>query len=71
MSSEDERQVRLDLLAEEFVERQRRGESPAVSEYAGAHPDLAADIHEVFPLLSALEMVKVESHDGELAVDPA
>ena len=68
MSSEDERQVRLDLLAEEYVGRKRRGETPALSEYLRAHPDLAADIQEIFPLLSALETVKLESDEGELPV---
>jgi hypothetical protein len=31
----------LEVLAEEFVERQRRGERPSLSEYTRNHPELA------------------------------
>jgi WD40 repeat protein len=42
-------------LAEEFVERFRRGERPALSEYIGRHPELAERIRAVFPLLVMME----------------
>ncbi len=42
-------------LADEFAERYRRGERPTVSEYAEKHPELAAQIHELFPALVAME----------------
>jgi serine/threonine protein kinase/WD40 repeat protein len=45
----------IDELAEEFVERYRRGERPAISEYTKRHPDLAGEIHEVFPALVMIE----------------
>jgi serine/threonine protein kinase/WD40 repeat protein/Flp pilus assembly protein TadD len=47
----------LDSLAEEFVERYRRGEHPAVSEYEGRHPELAGRIRQLFPALVELECV--------------
>ena len=45
----------LDELAEEFVARYRRGERPAVSEYAARRPDLADEIRELFPALAVME----------------
>ncbi len=48
----------LDLLAEEFVARYRRGERPALAEYVESHPELAEQIQEVFPALLMMEQVK-------------
>jgi len=45
----------VEQLAEEFLERYRRGERPSVSEYASAYPDLAASIRELFPAIAMLE----------------
>ncbi|MFK7820551.1 MAG: protein kinase, partial [Planctomycetaceae bacterium] len=42
-------------LANEFVERYRRGERPDVSEYANQHPELAAEIRDVFPMMLLME----------------
>ena len=39
----------LDVLAEEFVARYRRGERPALAEYVDSYPELAEQIHELFP----------------------
>jgi hypothetical protein len=39
----------VEVLAEEFVERHRRGERPSLTEYADKYPDLADDIRELFP----------------------
>jgi hypothetical protein len=38
----------LDALAEDFVERYRRGERPALTEYIERHPELADEIQELF-----------------------
>ncbi|MDJ0975084.1 MAG: protein kinase [Planctomycetota bacterium] len=54
-SSSGGQQSELDRLAEEFVERERRGEQPSITEYVRAHPELAEGIEEIFPLLSAME----------------
>src|SRR5438874_12680907 len=45
----------LNELAHEFAERHRRGERPAVSEYAARHPELAAEIRDLFPALLVVE----------------
>jgi serine/threonine protein kinase len=45
----------IDQLAEEFVARYRRGERPAVSEYAARFPELADQIQEVLQALVLLE----------------
>jgi serine/threonine protein kinase len=49
---------RLGQLADEFLERWRRGERPALTEYAARHPDLAGQIRELFPALVLLEDVR-------------
>jgi eukaryotic-like serine/threonine-protein kinase len=45
----------VEVLAEEFLERYRRGERPAVTEYVVKHPELSEEIREVFPALLAIE----------------
>ncbi|HEY2155962.1 MAG TPA: serine/threonine-protein kinase, partial [Isosphaeraceae bacterium] len=45
----------VEVLAEEFLARYRRGEAPSLSEYAARHPDLAGEIREVFPALLLVE----------------
>ena len=54
----------LDQLAEEFLARCRRGERPAVSEYAAQHPELAEQIRDLFPALLVME--DLGSVGGEL-----
>lgn len=51
----------FDLLADEFLERLRSGEQPSLTEYALRHPDLATEIHELFPLLVKMELARFES----------
>ena len=50
----------LDDLAEEFIARYRRGERPAVSEFAARCPDRAAEIRELFPALVLMEQAVPE-----------
>ena len=42
-------------LAEEFAERYRRGERPALTEYTDRHPELAEQIRKLFPALVVME----------------
>jgi serine/threonine protein kinase/Flp pilus assembly protein TadD len=49
---------RLGCLAEEFLQRYRRGERPPLTEYARQHPDLAEQIRELFPALVMMEDVR-------------
>ncbi len=53
----------VERLAEEFLERRRRGEHPKISDYANAHPELAAEIRELFP---AIAFVDNMADSGEL-----
>lgn len=48
----------LDLIAEEFADRYRRGERPAVSEYMQRHPDLADDLRDLLPAVAHMEQLK-------------
>ncbi len=50
--------VLLNHLADEFAERYRRGERPALQEYIDRHPALADDIREFFPAMVEIEQVK-------------
>ena len=45
----------VELLAEDFLARERRGERPSLTEYVARYPDLAAEIHELFPVLLDIE----------------
>ena len=45
----------LDVLAETFLARLRRGEYPAINEYTAQYPELAEEIRTVFPTLALLE----------------
>jgi serine/threonine protein kinase/tetratricopeptide (TPR) repeat protein len=54
----------LGELAEEFLERYRRGERPALMEYTDPHPELAEQIRELFPALVMLEDVRPSKHSA-------
>ena len=43
-SAASEAREEVERLAQEFVERRRRGERPAIEEYTAAHPRLAEEI---------------------------
>ena len=69
-SSDSSRDVVLERLAAEFVERHRQGEHPPLSEYTDRHPDLAADIRDLFPALVQIEKLKPAA-DATGAFEPA
>jgi len=63
----------LDELAEDFLARQRRGESPSVEQYAAGHPELAEEIRELFPAMSAMERLKARGErtsGGQASLGP-
>src|SRR5690348_12539663 len=62
-SSDSSRDALLERLAEEFVERHRRGERPALSEYVNRYPDLAAEVRALFPALVQIEKLKPAADD--------
>ena len=63
-TSDSEQYDLLDRLAEEFADRFRRGERPALKEYTDRYPELADDIRELFPA-----MVKVEQVDEGRSIE--
>jgi serine/threonine protein kinase/WD40 repeat protein/tetratricopeptide (TPR) repeat protein len=48
----------VECLAEEFAERQRRGEHPAITEYTSKYPQWADQIRDLFPALALIEQLK-------------
>ncbi len=46
---------RFDELAEEFVERFRRGERPSLQEYVDRFPEMEDAIREMFPAMVEVE----------------
>ena len=59
----------MELLAEEFAARIRRGEHPSLNEYIERYPEHADEIRELFPALALVEQFKPARHelDGALA----
>jgi eukaryotic-like serine/threonine-protein kinase len=55
MRTSDSDRNPVEVLADEFFQRRRRGETPTVEEYAAKYPELAAEIHDLFPALAIVE----------------
>jgi eukaryotic-like serine/threonine-protein kinase len=55
MNSSSDARNPVEHLAEQFLDRKRRGEQPTLREYLERHPDLAADIQDLFPALLMME----------------
>ncbi|MDA0588916.1 MAG: serine/threonine-protein kinase [Planctomycetota bacterium] len=53
----------VDVLADEFSERLREGENPSITEYVIRHPDLEADIRELFPTIAMMEQFRKKQQD--------
>jgi eukaryotic-like serine/threonine-protein kinase len=68
MSTTESRSGLVLELAEEFLERYRKGERPPLLEYAEKYPELADEIREVFPAMAMME--KIALADESLAGDP-
>ena len=56
--------ISVEALAEEFLERKRKGERPTVAEYLARYPHLAEEIRDVFPVLGLVEDFKPGSGDA-------
>ena len=56
-------QPSIEDLAEEFLDRRRRGERPSLEEYVTRYPDLAVEIREFFPVLGLVEDFKPGTGD--------
>ena len=73
MTDRDAERDPIEALAEEFIERHRRGESPTISEYAAKYPQWADEIRELFPTIAAVEHLKVhkeQSGSGRATLGP-
>jgi serine/threonine protein kinase len=57
----------VEELAEEFVERYRRGERPTLSEFIARDPEHADEIRDLFPALVVMEQIAPDSDAGSLA----
>ncbi len=55
----------VEVLAEEFLERRRHGETPTLEEYIERYPHLADEIRELFPALIVMD--DVDPRPGELS----
>src|SRR3972149_8245600 len=62
---DDEHRDPLEALAADFIERQRGGEHPSISEYAAGHAELAAEIQELVPTIAAMEQLKAHREGSE------
>src|SRR5437588_9020844 len=65
MSDSESRSELVLELAEEFLERYRKGERPPLKEYIDRHPELAAEIREVFPAMAMMENIAVADESVE------
>src|SRR5882724_12093555 len=60
----------VEVLAEDFVERHRRGDRPALSEYTQRFPEHADAIRTLFPALVKIEQLKPAALDATGAFTP-
>ncbi|QDU87996.1 Serine/threonine-protein kinase PknB [Pirellulimonas nuda] len=71
MTAPDPDRDPIELLAEEFLARQRRGERPEIEAYAAQRPELAAEIRDLFPMIQTLEDCKTDDATPAGKPDPA
>jgi WD40 repeat protein/serine/threonine protein kinase len=66
MTDSNSASARVSELADEFLDRYRRGERPPLGEYTARYPELAAEIREVFPAMAIMERIALadESIEG-------
>ncbi len=57
-------------LAEEFLDRYRHGERPSIKEYVDRHPELTAEIREVFPAMAMLENIAIRDASLDEPAEP-
>ncbi len=60
----------LDLIAEEFAARCRRGEMPSVTDFASKYPHLAEDLKELLPAVAQMELLKKHRQPSLPVVQP-
>jgi serine/threonine-protein kinase len=67
MSSSCDERGPVNLLADEFLARCKRGEKPTIKEYCERHPDLADEIRDVFEAVLMVEDLKPGSEDASIS----
>ena len=63
----------LEMLAAEYMERLRQGQSPSIADYAARHPELAEEIRDLFPTITFAERLKArqaQSSGGRATFGP-
>ena len=68
MSSPSDARSPVELLADEFLPRCKRGEKPTIKEYCDRHPDLAEEIRDVFEAVLMVEDLKPGTDDAQRLV---
>src|SRR5262245_28950809 len=63
MSASSDARSPVELLADEFLARCKRGEKPTIQEYCDRHADLADEIRDVFEAVLMVEDLKPGSSD--------
>ncbi|HEV3340145.1 MAG TPA: serine/threonine-protein kinase [Pirellulales bacterium] len=63
MSPSSDQRGPVELLADEFLARHKRGEKPTIKEYCDRHPDLAGEIRDVFEAVLMVEDLKPAADD--------
>jgi hypothetical protein len=53
----------VELLADEFLARCKRGENPTIKEYCDRHPGVAEEIRDVFEAVLVVEELRPGSSD--------
>ena len=71
MNSTPNERDAVELLAEDFLDRFRRGERPSLTEYENRNPDLAGQIRHLSPALVALEQIGASANPGVERFVPA
>ena len=66
METASPRRETVEQLAEDFVERYRRGERPSLSEYTRRYPEHAEQIRDLFPALVMMEQIAPGSQSDGL-----
>ncbi len=61
MADSSETRDPVEMLAEEFLDRHRRGQRPSITEYAEAHPQWSDRIRSLFPTLMMMEGLKADT----------
>src|SRR5262245_18392085 len=64
MSSSSDARSPVEVLADEFLTRCKRGEKPTIREYCDRHPELADEIRDVFQAVLMVEDLRPATDDG-------